>query len=64
MEAGAQSVLVSLWPINDEATRELMERFYITYLKQRKRAPQKVFAAAQRAFRKIYPAPYYWELSY
>ena len=27
--AGASSVLMSLWPVNDQATSQLMERFYI-----------------------------------
>ena len=31
-EAGAQTVLMSLWPVPDEETRELMTRFYEKWL--------------------------------
>jgi CHAT domain-containing protein len=32
LEAGARSLLVSLWPVNDRATALLMTRFYESWL--------------------------------
>ncbi|MCS6832830.1 MAG: CHAT domain-containing protein, partial [Flammeovirgaceae bacterium] len=58
-EAGAKSVLMSLWKVDDTATQEMMGLFYENMLlkKQDKRT---AFAAAQAAMRTKYKEPYYW----
>jgi CHAT domain-containing protein/Tfp pilus assembly protein PilF len=58
--AGSQSVLASLWAVNDESTRALMVKFY-RYLRQFD-GPEALMRA-QREFRRSeqrYRAPYYW----
>jgi CHAT domain-containing protein/Tfp pilus assembly protein PilF len=58
--AGSQSVLASLWAVNDESTRDLMVRFY-RHLREFDGA--EALAKAQRETRKSqvrYSAPYYW----
>jgi CHAT domain-containing protein/Tfp pilus assembly protein PilF len=58
--AGSQSVLASLWAVNDESTRALMVKFY-HYLGQFD-APE-ALSKAQREFRSDdsrYHDPYYW----
>lgn len=59
--AGASRVLVSLWNVDDEATAELMGRFYRDLLRQGlspARALQQAQLALQREER--WAAPYYW----
>lgn len=67
--AGSRSVLVSLWPVNDEATALLMDRFYTNWL-QGDEATTKARALqeAKRWLREWrddaehqpYAHPYYW----
>lgn len=59
--AGAAQVLVSLWQVDDEATAELMARFYRALLVERLR-PAAALRAAQRSIREEpgWEAPYYW----
>lgn len=61
MYAGAPRVVVSLWNINDEATAELMARFYHGVLVEKMR-PAKALQTAQVSFLKERPwaRPYYW----
>jgi CHAT domain-containing protein/tetratricopeptide (TPR) repeat protein len=61
MYAGAARVVVSLWPINDEATAQFMSKFYQGMLKQGLR-PAAALRAAQIAMWKsrLWDAPYYW----
>src|SRR6185503_931698 len=47
MHAGAARVLVSLWDVNDEATAELMRRFYVNLLGPQKLSPAASLRAAQ-----------------
>jgi CHAT domain-containing protein len=55
--AGASSIVSSLWEVDDEATRDLMLRFYRELKSNNKaRALQK----AQLRVMKKYPHPYYW----
>ncbi|MCS6795488.1 MAG: CHAT domain-containing protein, partial [Raineya sp.] len=58
-EAGARSVLMSLWKVDDTATQEMMTLFYENLLikKQDKRT---AFANAQNAMKQKYKYPYYW----
>ncbi len=56
--AGAPSLLVSLWKVDDESTAELMTVFY-----QRLRAGDRPAAAlrcAQRDLMRRYPHPFFW----
>jgi CHAT domain-containing protein len=58
--AGASSVLMSLWPVNDQATYQLMERFY-TYLK----ASESIMNSLRKAKLEMINSgvlshPYYW----
>lgn len=55
--AGAQSVLMSLWKVDDTATQELMTGFY----KQWQQGSKQVsFRQAQQQLRAKFPHPYYW----
>ncbi|MET0648270.1 MAG: CHAT domain-containing tetratricopeptide repeat protein [Pyrinomonadaceae bacterium] len=62
MYAGARRVLVSLWDVPDEATAQLMARFYQELLGPRRAPATAALRAAQvRAWReRRWPAPYYW----
>ena len=62
MHAGAARVLVSLWDIHDEATAELMTRFYTRLLGRDKLSPAAALRAAQvsMAHNKRWSSPYYW----
>jgi len=61
MYAGAPRVVASLWDVKDEATAELMKRFYEAMLRQRM-APAAALRAAQLSMmkEKRWAAPYYW----
>ena len=61
MYAGAQRVVASLWNVRDEATAELMKRFYEGMLKRELR-PAAALRAAQVSMskEKRWEAPYYW----
>lgn len=62
MYAGAERVMVSLWDVNDEATAELMTRFYKYHLGTEKLSPSAALRAAQleMAREKKFASPYYW----
>jgi CHAT domain-containing protein/tetratricopeptide (TPR) repeat protein len=60
--AGSRAVVASLWEVNDEATAELMKRFY-TYMVHDKLPPSTALARAQSEFRRRPDRlhnPYYW----
>lgn len=58
IRAGSPSLLTTLWPVNDAATAQLMERFY-THL--RAGAPKaEALREAQMEMRTEHPAPFYW----
>lgn len=61
MYAGASSVVASLWKVDDEATAELMKRFYKNMLEDGM-TPATALREAQNSFRQhpIWSAPYYW----
>jgi CHAT domain-containing protein len=61
MYAGASSVVASLWKVDDEATAELMKRFYINML-QGNMPPAAALRAAQNSIRQEpqWHSPYYW----
>ncbi|HZY79649.1 MAG TPA: CHAT domain-containing protein [Cyclobacteriaceae bacterium] len=56
--AGAQSVLMSLWKVDDQATQQLMTGFYGEWVNKGQK--QNAFREAQLRLRKEYPHPYYW----
>ena len=58
-QAGAQTIIMSLWPVNDASTQLLMTEFYrnwITYHQSKREA----FHNAQNHVRSQYKEPYYW----
>jgi hypothetical protein len=61
MYAGASSVVASLWKVDDEATAELMKRFYANML-QRQMKPAEALREAQNSIRSEpqWSSPYYW----
>ena len=61
MYAGASSVVASLWKVDDEATAELMKRFYKNMLEDGM-TPAAALREAQNSFRQhpIWNSPYYW----
>jgi CHAT domain-containing protein len=56
--AGAASVVVSLWLVQDESTETLMTHWYRQLRERMGRAA--ALRAAQQALRETYPHPYYW----
>ncbi|MCX7606235.1 MAG: CHAT domain-containing protein [Bacteroidia bacterium] len=57
--AGARNLLLSLWKVDDEATRDFMIHFYSEWL--RKKLPiEDAFWNTQRAMRSARGAPYFW----
>ncbi|MEH2350309.1 MAG: CHAT domain-containing protein, partial [Nostoc sp.] len=61
MYAGSQRVVVSLWSVNDEGTKELMSEFYRQMLQQDK-SPTAALRAAQLYLwqQKEWKDPYFW----
>lgn len=61
MYAGTPRVVVSLWSVSDEATAELMTRFYKGVLADKLRPAQALQAAQVSMLKdKRYGAPFYW----
>jgi CHAT domain-containing protein len=56
--AGARSLLLSLWNVNDESTAHFMTAFYKIVGCGTSKA--EAFALATRKLREDYPHPYYW----
>ncbi|HZU29560.1 MAG TPA: CHAT domain-containing tetratricopeptide repeat protein, partial [Candidatus Angelobacter sp.] len=56
--AGARSLLLSLWDVNDGTTADLMRSFYGHYLNRKNRAL--ALQDAMKELRVRYPHPYYW----
>lgn len=56
--AGARSIVMSLWNVDDEATQLLMTSFYEEMLHTGNQ--QEAFRTAQQAVKEKYPAPFYW----
>ncbi len=57
-QAGAKSILMSLWKVDDEATQTLMTEFYTALLKGQSK--RQAFKTAQMTLKKRFPEPYYW----
>jgi CHAT domain-containing protein len=56
--AGAGSVLLSLWDVNDESTAQLMTAFYRRLVAGKE--PAEALQGAMQEIRTAYPHPYYW----
>ncbi len=56
--AGARSLLLSLWEVDDRSTSELMKVFYCDLTRHRRKADALRFAMLD--LRERYPHPYYW----
>jgi len=56
--AGANSVLMSLWKVDDATTKELMTSFFKTWLGGMDK--HEAFKQAQKEVRVHHPHPYYW----
>ncbi len=56
--AGAQSVVMSLWKVSDEATKSLMTFFYQEWMAGKSK--NDAFISAQKKLRQEFPEPYYW----
>jgi CHAT domain-containing protein len=61
MYAGAARLVASQWKVDDEATAELMERFYVKILKEGERPAAALRAAQIEMWRqKDWKSPFYW----
>ncbi len=56
--AGAKTIIMSLWSVNDEATQELMTSFYKNWLDSGNK--RQAFQLAQQNLKVKYKAPYFW----
>jgi CHAT domain-containing protein len=56
--AGAKSLLMSLWKVDDRVTQELMTAFYAHYVENK--GIRAAFLKAQAEIRAQYPQPFYW----
>ncbi|HEY8400733.1 MAG TPA: CHAT domain-containing tetratricopeptide repeat protein, partial [Cytophagaceae bacterium] len=56
--AGAKSIIMSLWKVNDDATQQLMSSFYKNYLLHNDK--QKAFKSAQLELKSKFKDPYFW----
>ena len=57
--AGVQTIIMSLWKVNDEATQMLMTKFYNNWI-VKKQEKREAFNNAQNAVRMKYAEPVYW----
>ena len=57
--AGAESLIMSMWKVDDEATQNLMTYFYEFWI-DKKYSKREAFKKAQFKIREIYKHPYYW----
>ncbi len=56
--AGTESLIMSLWKVNDEATQQLMTHFYENWLTGMPK--NKAFEQAQLSVREEFDHPYFW----
>ena len=56
--AGAKTILMSLWRVDDEVTQKLMITFYKNWLQYHNK--RKAFRDAQAKIREDHPEPEYW----
>ena len=58
-QAGAQTIIMSLWPVNDAATQLLMTEFYRNWITNHQ-SKREAFRNAQNTVRSQYSEPIYW----
>ena len=58
LQAGARSLLLSLWNVHDRSTTELMRSFYAQFCNGMNKV--QALQHATWELRKKYPHPYYW----
>ena len=58
-QAGAQTLVMSLWKVDDKATQLLMTEFYRNLISKHQ-SKREAFHNAQNHVRSQYKAPYYW----
>ena len=58
LEAGSQSVITTLWKINDQTTMGFMSVFYSEYFENN--SIEEAFKIAQNEIKSKYDLPYYW----
>jgi CHAT domain-containing protein len=56
--AGAKTIIMSLWKVDDQATQELMTSFYENWLNTGNK--RQSFEIAQQNIKMKYKAPYFW----
>jgi len=56
--AGAKNIIMSLWPVDDDATKTLMVHFYKNYAVSQN--IEVAFKNARNEVKKQFPHPYYW----
>lgn len=56
--AGAKSLIISLWEVDDRATQELMTQFYDFWLKGASKT--EALRKAQQKVQEIFPLPFFW----
>ena len=56
--AGAENIIMSLWKVSDEATKDLILSFYAKWTSGK--SVKEAFREAQRELREKYPGAYYW----
>lgn len=56
--AGAKSLIMSLWKVNDEATQKLMTSFYTKWLSGKPK--RQSFKEAQLELKEEHPDPFFW----
>lgn len=57
-KAGAQTIIMSLWNVDDNATALMMETFYQELI--RTNSKHQAFKKAQKTVREVFEDPYYW----
>ncbi|TAF60794.1 MAG: CHAT domain-containing protein [Cytophagales bacterium] len=56
--AGAKSLIMSLWKVDDAVTQKLMTSFYSRYAQHGQ--ARRAFQEAQLDIKKQHPEPYFW----
>ena len=58
--AGVQTIIMSLWKVDDLATQLLMTEFYTNWIGNKNSSKRAAFTKAQKIVQTKYPSPEYW----